>query len=30
MTAYDEDIWTLPSVTNKKSANPKDRIGFSD
>jgi ribonuclease Z len=30
MAAYDEDIWPLPSVTKKESADPKDRIGFSD
>jgi len=30
MAAYDEDIWPLPSVTKKESADPKDRIGFSE
>lgn len=30
MAAIDEDIWPLPSVTKKLSADPKDRIGFSD
>ena len=30
MAAYDEDIWPLPSVTKKESADPKDRVGFSD
>ncbi len=30
MSAIDEDIWPLPSVTEKLSADPKDRIGFSD
>ena len=28
MSAIDENIWPLPSVTKKLSANPKDRIGF--
>jgi ribonuclease Z len=30
MAAYDEDIWPLPSVTKKESADPKDRVGFSE
>ena len=30
MSAIDEDIWPLPSVTKKLSADPKDRVGFSD
>ena len=30
MSAINEDIWPLPSVTEKLSADPKDRIGFSD
>jgi len=30
MSAIDEDIWPEPSVTKKLSADPKDRIGFSD
>jgi ribonuclease Z len=30
MAAVDEDIWPLPSVTEKLAANPADRIGFSD
>jgi ribonuclease Z len=30
MAAVDEDIWPLPSVTEKVAANPADRVGFSD
>ena len=30
MAVIDEDIWPLPSITEKKPADPKDRIGFSD
>ncbi len=30
MAAVDEDIWPLPSVTEKVAGNPSDRIGFSD
>ena len=30
MAAIDEDIWPQPSVTEKVSADPKDRVGFSD
>ena len=30
MSAIDEDIWPLPSVSKKLSADPKDRIGFTD
>ncbi len=30
MSAIDEDIWPLPSVTKTLPANPKDRVGFSD
>ena len=30
MTAYSEDIWPLPSITKKLSADPKKRVGFSD
>jgi len=30
MSAIDEDIWPEPSVTEKLSADPDDRIGFSD
>ena len=30
MAAVDEDIWPQPSITKKESADPKDRIGFSD
>jgi ribonuclease Z len=30
MSAINEDIWPLPSVTKKLSADPKDRVGFSD
>ena len=30
MSAINEDIWPLPSVTEKLSADPKDRIGFSE
>ena len=29
MAVVDEDIWPLPSVTEKLSANPADRVGFS-
>lgn len=30
MAVIDEDIWPLPSITEKKPADPKDRVGFSD
>jgi len=30
MAAVDEDIWPLPSTTEKKLANPEDRVGFSE
>ena len=30
MSAIDEDIWPLPSLTEKLPANPGDRVGFSD
>ncbi len=30
MTAYNEDIWPLPSITEKLPADPKKRVGFSD
>jgi len=30
MAAVDEDIWPLPSVTEKLAANPADRVGFGD
>ena len=30
MAVVDEAIWPLPSITEKKSADPKDRYGFSD
>lgn len=30
MAAVDEDIWPLPSITKKESADPADRVGFSD
>jgi ribonuclease Z len=30
MAAVDEDIWPLPSVTEKVAANPADRVGFAD
>jgi ribonuclease Z len=30
MAAIDEDIWPQPSITEKQSADPKDRVGFSD
>lgn len=29
MSSINEDVWPLPSVTKKLSADPKDRIGFS-
>jgi ribonuclease Z len=29
MAVVDEDIWPLPSVTEKLAANPADRVGFS-
>jgi ribonuclease Z len=29
MAAVDEDIWPLPSVTEKVAGNPADRVGFS-
>ena len=30
MSAIDEDIWPLPSITKKLSADPKERVGFTD
>ena len=30
MAVTDEDIWPQPSITEKLSADPKDRVGFSD
>ena len=30
MAVVNEDVWPLPSVTPKLSADPKDRIGFTD
>jgi ribonuclease Z len=30
MAAVEESVWPLPSVTEKLSANPAERIGFSD
>jgi ribonuclease Z len=30
MSAINEDIWPLPSLTKKLSADPKKRVGFSD
>ena len=30
MAVVDEDIWPLPSVTERLAANPADRVGFSD
>ncbi len=30
MAAIDEDIWPMPSVTEKLPADPNDRVGFSD
>ena len=30
MAAIDEDIWPLPSVTEKLPADPSQRVGFSD
>ena len=30
MSAINEDIWPLPSVDKKLSADPKDRVGFTD
>ena len=30
MAAYDEDIWPLPSTLPPKSADPSQRVGFSD
>jgi len=30
MCAIDEDIWPLPSITEKLPADPNDKIGFSD
>jgi ribonuclease Z len=30
MSAIDEDVWPLPSITEKLPADPKDRIGFTD
>ena len=30
MAVIDEDIWPLPSITKKESADPKKRVGFSD
>jgi len=30
MAVVDEDVWPQPSITKKLSADPKDRIGFSE
>ncbi len=30
MAVIDEDIWPLPSITEKLPADPADRVGFSD
>lgn len=30
MAVVDEDVWPQPSITEKLSADPKDRIGFSE
>lgn len=30
MSSINEDIWPLPSITEKLSADPKDRVGFTD
>ncbi len=30
MAVIDEDIWSLPSITETLPADPKDRVGFSD
>ena len=30
MAVIDEDIWPLPSITEKLPADPKDRVGFTD
>ena len=30
MAVVDEDIWPLPSITEKLPADPKDRVGFTD
>jgi ribonuclease Z len=30
MAVIDEDIWPQPSITEKQSADPKDRVGFTD
>ena len=30
MASIDEDIWPLPSITEKLPADPKDKVGFSD
>ena len=30
MAVHDEDIWPLPSITEKLPADPKDKVGFSD
>ncbi len=30
MAVIDEDIWGLPSITEKKPADPNERVGFSD
>ena len=28
MSTINEDVWPLPSITNKLPADPKDRVGF--
>jgi ribonuclease Z len=30
MASIDEDIWPLPSITEKLPADPKDKVGFSE
>ena len=30
MAVHDEDIWPLPSITEKLPADPNDKVGFSD
>jgi len=30
MAVIDEDIWPQPSITEEKSADPNDRVGFTD
>ena len=30
MSSINEDVWPLPSITEKLSADPKDMVGFTD